>query len=73
MSRTLTKRRDNYRQELKNINKWSNIKLDQSKYSVISKYITKTNHNFNWEKVSILDFRKNYRKRNISEIIHIKE
>ena len=26
-----------------------------------------------WEKVSILDFEKNYRKRNISEMIHIKE
>ena len=31
------------------------------------------NHNFNWKKVSILDFEKNYRKRNISELIHIKE
>jgi len=26
-----------------------------------------------WEKVSILDFEKNYHKRNISEMIHIKE
>jgi len=41
----------------------NNIKLDQSKYSVILKHITENNnfnHNFNWEKVSILDFEKNY-------------
>jgi len=49
----------------------NNIKLDQSKYSVISKHITEANHD--WEKISILDFEKNYRKRNISEMIHIKE
>ena len=30
-----------------------------------------TNHNFNWKKVNILE--KNYRKRNISEMKHIKE
>ena len=51
----------------------NNIKLDQSKYSAISKHITEINHDFDWEKVSILDFEKNYRKRNISEKIHIKE
>jgi len=45
----------------------NNIKLDQSKYSVISKHITETNHD--WEKISILDFEKNYRKRSISEMI----
>jgi len=26
-----------------------------------------------WEKVNIFNFEKNYRKRNISEMIHIKE
>ena len=50
----------------------NNTKLDQSKYSVISKHITETNHDFDWEKF-ILDFEKNYRKRNISEMIHITE
>ncbi|KYN14498.1 hypothetical protein ALC57_13304 [Trachymyrmex cornetzi] len=51
----------------------NNIKLDQSKHSVISKHINDTNHDFNWEDVNILDFEKNYKKRNISEMIHIKE
>ena len=37
------------------------------------KHISETNHDFDWEKVSILDFKKNYRKKNISEMIHIKE
>ena len=40
----------------------NNIKLDQSKYSVISKHITETNHDFDWEKVSILDFEKNLKE-----------
>ena len=31
----------------------NNIKLDQSKYSVILKHITEINHNFNWEKVRV--------------------
>jgi len=32
-------------------------------------------HDFDWEKVNIFNFEKNYRKRNISEMymIHIKE
>ena len=42
----------------------NNIKLDQSKYSAISKHITEINHDFDCEKVSIPDFEKN-RKRNI--------
>ena len=54
----MAKRRDNCRQELKNI---AIIKLYHSKYSVILKHIAETN-DFDWEK-AILDFEKNYRKK----------
>jgi len=71
MHRMLAKRRDNCRQELKKHR--NNIKLDHSKYSVISKHVAKPNHDFDWEKVSILDFEKNYHKKYFWNVIHIKE
>jgi len=51
----------------------NNIKLDQSKHSVISEHITKYNHSFDWENTKIMDFESGYFKRIISEMIHIKE
>jgi len=50
-----------------------NIKLDPSKYSVISEYIYNFNHLFDWENVKTLDKEENYYKRLVSEMIHIKE
>jgi len=51
----------------------SNIKLDQSKHSVISEHITKFGHSFDWENTKILDYESRYHKRLVSEMIHIKE
>jgi len=51
----------------------NNIKLDQSKHSVISEHITKYNHSFDWENTKIIDYESRYYKRIISEMIHIKE
>ncbi|KYN13987.1 hypothetical protein ALC57_13817, partial [Trachymyrmex cornetzi] len=51
----------------------NNIRLDQSNHSVITKHIKEYNHTFNWEDVKIVDSESNYKKRNISEMIHIKE
>ena len=67
----LAKRRDNCRQELKNI---AIIYHKIGPVQALSNLETyhETNHNFDWEKVNILDFEKK-RKRNISEMIHFKE
>jgi len=51
----------------------NNIKLDQSKHSVISEHITKYNHSFDWENTKIIDYESRYYKIIISEMIHIKE
>jgi len=51
----------------------NNLKLDQSKHSVISEHITKYNHSFDWENTKILDYESKYFKRIVSEMIHIKE
>jgi len=51
----------------------NNIKLDQSKHSVISEHIIKHNHSFDWENTRIMDHESRYFKRIISEMIHIKE
>jgi len=51
----------------------NNLKLDQSKHSVISEHITKYNHSFDWENTKIMDSESRYFKRIISEMIHIKE
>jgi len=51
----------------------NNIKLDQSKHSVISEHTKKEGHIFDWENAMVLDHEHNYQKRLISEMIHIKE
>jgi hypothetical protein len=51
----------------------NNFKLDPSKYSVITEHILEFDHTFDWSNVRILDSESNYRKRLISEMIHIKE
>ena len=51
----------------------NNIKLNSDRHSVISEHITKEMHTFNWENTRILDYERNYHKRLISEMLHIKE
>jgi len=51
----------------------NNIKLDESKHSVISEHMLSCNHSFDWNQVRILDTEPNYNKRLISEMLHIKE
>jgi len=51
----------------------NNIKLDDSKHSVVSQHIVNYNHSFNWNDAKILDSESNYNKRLISEMLHIKE
>jgi len=52
---------------------YNNIKLDDSKYSVVTQHMVKHNHTFDWKNVKILDSESNYNKRLISEMLHIKE
>ena len=47
-----------------------NIKLDSSRYSVITEQY---NHNFDWKNVRIMDTESNYNKRFISKTLHITE
>jgi len=51
----------------------NNIRLDQSKHSVVSEHIREEGHVFDWDNVSVLDYEPNYHKRLISEMVHIKE
>jgi len=51
----------------------NNIKLDQSKHSVISEHIIKFNHLFDWNNAKILDRESKFYKRITSQMIHIKE
>jgi len=51
----------------------NNIKLDQSRYSVISQHITECNHSFDWEGIKIMNRETKFHKRIVSEMIHIKE
>jgi len=51
----------------------NNIKLDQSKHSVISEHIIKFSHSFDWNDVKVLDRESKFYKRIISEMIYIKE
>jgi len=39
-----------------------NIASNESKHSVITKYILDKNHTFDWQNVKILDFENNYFK-----------
>jgi len=49
-----------------------NIKVDESKHSVITKHILDFNHTFDWHNFKIMDFETNYYKRLISEMLYIK-
>jgi len=49
-----------------------NIKIEESKHSVISKHMLENNQSFDWQNIKILDFEPNYHKRIVSEMIHIK-
>jgi hypothetical protein len=51
----------------------NNIKLETFKIFVISEHRLQQNHSFDRENVKILDFKPNYYKRLISEMIHINE
>jgi len=51
----------------------NNIKLEQSKLSVISEHIINYDHTFDWENTKILDCESRFYKRIVSEMIHIKE
>jgi len=51
----------------------NNIKLNQSKHSVILEHIIKFNHSFDWDNAKILDCESKFYKRITSEMIHIKE
>jgi len=48
-----------------------NIKVDESKHSVITKHILESNHTFDWQNVKIMDFETNYYKRLISDMIYV--
>jgi len=49
-----------------------NIKLNESKHSVVTKHMLDSGHSFDWTNVKIMDHETNYCKRLISEMIHIK-
>jgi len=51
MSLMSDKRKDNFKLESKNHR--NNIRLDQSKHSVVIKQIIGSNHSFDWENVEI--------------------
>jgi len=51
----------------------SHIKRNSAQPSVITDHRLATNHEFDWENVKILDVERNYKKRLISEMIHIKK
>jgi len=53
----------------KNVIKYKkNILIDLSQYSIITDHILKSNHDFDWENVEILDQELSYYKRLISEM-----
>jgi len=47
--------------------------LDPSRHSVDSEHIKNLNHLFDWDNVKILNFKHNFHKRLILEMIYIKE
>jgi len=52
------------------------VRLKPSKYSIITEYISKFNHSFDWENVKILDSESSYNKKLISTqlmMLYIKE
>jgi len=50
----------------------NNVKLEESKHSVITKHMVENSHTFDWQNVKILDHEMNYFKRMIAEMIYIK-
>ncbi|XP_011864472.1 PREDICTED: uncharacterized protein LOC105560198 [Vollenhovia emeryi] len=50
-----------------------NQRLDPSKHSVVSEHIINYKHEFDWDNTLILDVERNWNKRLISEMIHIKQ
>jgi len=50
----------------------NNVKLEESKHSVITKHMVENIHTFDWQNVKILDHETNYFKRMIAEMIYIK-
>jgi len=51
----------------------NNIKLDETRHSVITDHIVNHKHTFDWNNVRIMDSESNYNKRLVSEMLHIKE
>ncbi|KYN06205.1 hypothetical protein ALC62_02852 [Cyphomyrmex costatus] len=51
----------------------NNLRMDSSKHSVISQHIMEYDHRFDWENIDIMDVEHNYKRRLISEMLHIKE
>jgi len=45
---------------------------DESKLSVVTKHMLENNHTFDWQNIKIIDFKTNYYKKLISEMIYIK-
>jgi len=50
-----------------------NIKLDETRHSVLTNHIVNHKHTFDWNNVRIMDSESNYNKRLVSEMLHIKE
>jgi len=50
-----------------------NLMSESANPSVITEHILQMSHSFDWENVRILDTERNYFKRSISEMIHIRE
>jgi len=51
----------------------NHIRRDTAQISVIMDHRLQSNHEFDWDDVRVLDEEINYKKRLISEIIHIKK
>jgi len=49
------------------------IRRKSTQSSVITDHRLQSNHEFDWDDVEVLDEKKNYKKRLISEMIHIKK
>jgi len=52
---------------------FTDIKKSSGSPSVISDHQSELNHDFDWEKIYILDTELSWKKRIVSEIIHIKK
>jgi len=52
---------------------FSNLTSKSANLSVITEHTLQTSHSFDWDNVKILDTERNYFKRLISEMLHIRE